>query len=317
MAQLDTQILPLLPLTSGVVLPGMVVTLTIEFRGCPAGIAASESSDGELLLVPKVQGCATRRSGPSPRSRTSARLRNGLEALVIRGVHRSVVGTGVAGTGDGVWVQHEPRLDPETSTERARARPRVPRDGREHRRGARGPRGRRLPPRDSDPGQIADTAGYSPDLSVEQKVEILETLDVEQRLEKALAVGEGGPRRARAEGPDPQRRPRRHGEEPARVHPAPADGRDPQGARRGVGRRRIGEAYREKIAEARIPEAARRRGRARARPARAHPRAVARVRMDPHVPRLDDRDPVGTSRPRKTTSRSPMRGGSSTKTTPA
>ena len=30
MAQLDTQILPLLPLTSGVVLPGMVVTLTIE-----------------------------------------------------------------------------------------------------------------------------------------------------------------------------------------------------------------------------------------------------------------------------------------------
>jgi ATP-dependent Lon protease len=34
---------------------------------------------------------------------------------------------------------------------------------------------------------MADTAGYSPDLSFEQKVEILETLDVEQRLEKVLA----------------------------------------------------------------------------------------------------------------------------------
>jgi ATP-dependent Lon protease len=39
----------------------------------------------------------------------------------------------------------------------------------------------------SDPGQIADTAGYSPDLTFEQKVEVLETLDVEERLERVLA----------------------------------------------------------------------------------------------------------------------------------
>jgi ATP-dependent Lon protease len=38
----------------------------------------------------------------------------------------------------------------------------------------------------ADPGQIADTSGYSPDLSLEQKIEILETLDVEARLERAL-----------------------------------------------------------------------------------------------------------------------------------
>ena len=54
MAQLDTQILPLLPLTSGVVLPGMVVTLTIESDEARRAIAASESSDGELLLVPRI-----------------------------------------------------------------------------------------------------------------------------------------------------------------------------------------------------------------------------------------------------------------------
>ena len=37
------------------------------------------------------------------------------------------------------------------------------------------------------PGALADTAGYSPDLSLERKIELLETLDVEVRLERALA----------------------------------------------------------------------------------------------------------------------------------
>src|SRR5438874_2018723 len=36
------------------------------------------------------------------------------------------------------------------------------------------------------PGQRADLAGYSPDLSLERKVEILDTLDVEQRLKKLI-----------------------------------------------------------------------------------------------------------------------------------
>jgi len=187
MAQLDTQILPLLPLTSGVVLPGMVVTLTIESEDARRAIAASESSDGELLLVPKV-GSRYAKIGTVAKVEDVGRLRNGLEALVIRGVHRSVVGTGVAGTGDGVWVQHEPRLDPETSTERARELAREYRATVENIVEARGvPEVADFLRGISDPGQIADTAGYSPDLSVEQKVEILETLDVEQRLEKALA----------------------------------------------------------------------------------------------------------------------------------
>ncbi len=37
-----------------------------------------------------------------------------------------------------------------------------------------------------DPGPLADTAGYSPDLNFDQKVRILETLDVTERLELAL-----------------------------------------------------------------------------------------------------------------------------------
>ncbi|MBI4259986.1 MAG: endopeptidase La, partial [Actinobacteria bacterium] len=39
----------------------------------------------------------------------------------------------------------------------------------------------------AEPGAVADTSGYSPDLSFEQKVEVLEALDVEERLEKVLA----------------------------------------------------------------------------------------------------------------------------------
>src|SRR5207253_6869635 len=37
------------------------------------------------------------------------------------------------------------------------------------------------------PSPLADLAGYSPDLSLERKVEILETLDVEERLKKLIA----------------------------------------------------------------------------------------------------------------------------------
>src|SRR5919206_144946 len=38
----------------------------------------------------------------------------------------------------------------------------------------------------TEPGALADTSGYSPDLSFDQKVELLETLDVTERLELAL-----------------------------------------------------------------------------------------------------------------------------------
>src|SRR5207248_9387739 len=39
-----------------------------------------------------------------------------------------------------------------------------------------------------EPGPLADTAGYSPDLSYAQKVELLETIDVTDRLERAAAL---------------------------------------------------------------------------------------------------------------------------------
>ncbi len=186
MAQLDTQILPLLPLTSGVVLPGMVVTLTIESDEARRALAASESSGGELLLVPRI-GSSYAKIGTVAKVEDVGRLRSGLEALVIRGIERAVVGTGVAGTGEATWVQFEPRPDPEDISERGRELAREYRAVLESIVEARGvPEVAEFLRGISDPGQIADTAGYSPDLSIEQKVEVLETLDVEQRLEKVL-----------------------------------------------------------------------------------------------------------------------------------
>jgi ATP-dependent Lon protease len=186
MPQLDTQVLPLLPLTTGVVLPGMVVTLTIESDEARRAVAAADTTDGELLLVPRI-GQRFAQVGTVAKVEDVGRLQNGLEALVIRGMHRAIVSRGVPGTGDATWVEVERRPDPEESTPRARELAREYRVTIENIVEARGvPQVGEFLRGIGDPGQMADTSGYSPDLTFEQKVEVLETIDVEQRLERVL-----------------------------------------------------------------------------------------------------------------------------------
>jgi ATP-dependent Lon protease len=185
MAQLDTQILPLLPLTTGVVLPGMVITLTVESDDARRAITAADATRGEILLVPKV-GQRFAQVGTVAKVEDVGRLQNGMEALVIRGLHRAVITRGVPGTGDAVWVEVDPRPD-EVASARAHELAREYRATLESIVEARGvPQVAEFLRGISDPGQIADTAGYSPDLSFEQKVDVLETLDVQGRLEKVL-----------------------------------------------------------------------------------------------------------------------------------
>src|SRR5438309_718521 len=102
--QLASSVLPLLPLTSGVVLPGMVVTLMLETDDARAAVSAARGQGDLLVLVPKV-GTRYAAVGTVSKVEDTGRLQNGMEALVIRGLHRAVIGTGVAGTGDAVWVQ--------------------------------------------------------------------------------------------------------------------------------------------------------------------------------------------------------------------
>ena len=187
MSKLDTQILPLLPLTTGVVLPGMVVTLTIESDDARTAVSAARATGGELLLVPRVESRYAR-VGTVGKVEDVGSLPSGMEAVVIRGLHRATIGAGVPGTGDATWVQVEPSPDPSEATARARELAREYRAVLESIVESRGvPQVAEFLRGIQDPGAMADTAGYSPDLSFEQKVEILETLDVEERLEKVLA----------------------------------------------------------------------------------------------------------------------------------
>jgi ATP-dependent Lon protease len=184
--QLDTKILPLLPLTSGVVLPGMVVTITLETDEARTAAEAARSQDGTMLLVPRV-GSGFARIGTVGVIEDTGRLRNGLEALVIRGLSRAAVTTGVAGTGDATWVMVADAQEQNADTPRAGDLARDYRATLENILDARGaaPIAEILRGIEA-PGDLADMSGYSPDLSLEQKVEILETLDVERRLERVL-----------------------------------------------------------------------------------------------------------------------------------
>src|SRR5881296_2991075 len=117
--QLETTILPLLPLTTGVVLPHMVVTLTLETPEARAAVSAARSAGDTLLLVPRTESGAYARVGTVAVIEEMGRTPNGMEALVIRGLHRAVIGSGVAGTGEAVWVQVEPAEDTEDPTDQA------------------------------------------------------------------------------------------------------------------------------------------------------------------------------------------------------
>ncbi len=187
MAELKTSTLPLLPLTTGVVLPGMVVTLTLESPEARAAIQAARDGDGHILLVPRHEDGRYAAVGTVALIESEGNLPSGMEALVIRGLHRAVVGTGVAGTGEATWVQVTPHPDPEDPTDEARSLAREYRATVENIVEARGvPQIAQFLRAIEDPGAMADTAGYSPDLTFDRKIELLETLDVEARIRKAL-----------------------------------------------------------------------------------------------------------------------------------
>ncbi len=177
--------LPLLPLTSGVVLPGMVFTMALESDEARAAVESARSAGGRLLLVPHIDGRFAS-VGVVAEVMEEGDLPGGTPAVAIRGDHRATIGTGVPGTGNALWVEAEPIEEPEatpTAVELAREY-RAVLENILHTRGA-GRIAAEL--RDiTEPSRLADVAGYSPDLSLSQKVEVLETLDAEARLRLVL-----------------------------------------------------------------------------------------------------------------------------------
>jgi ATP-dependent Lon protease len=181
-----TQNLPLLPLTSGVVLPGMVFTMALESDEAKAAAEAAGAADGHFVLVPFIDGRYAS-VGVIAEVMETGELPGGMAAVAVRGVERARLGTAVPGTGAALWVEVEVVSEPPVSDEATEL-------AREYRavvenilvsRGAG-----RLAERLADvtePSRVADMAGYSPDLSLAQKVQVLETIDVAERLRLVIA----------------------------------------------------------------------------------------------------------------------------------
>src|SRR2546421_4605409 len=108
MSDIDTRALPLLPLTSGVVLPQMVVPLALESDEAQAAADAAAPTDGFLVLVPRieVEGQPARyaRVGTVAKIEEAGRLPNGVRGVLVRGLHRAVLGVGAPSPTPGLWV---------------------------------------------------------------------------------------------------------------------------------------------------------------------------------------------------------------------
>ncbi|MDQ3761781.1 MAG: endopeptidase La [Actinomycetota bacterium] len=188
----ETAKLPVLPLDDIVVLPGMVVPLPLADAGVRAAIEAARAATNEdsgnqprVLLVPRLDGKYAS-VGTWGVVEQIGRLPGGEQAAVVRGTARVRIGTGTTGPGAALWVQATV-LDEPASGDRARELARQYRGlviTILQRRGA-------WQVIDSvrqvdEPSALADLAGYAPYLTKEQKLWLLETPDVVQRLEKLV-----------------------------------------------------------------------------------------------------------------------------------
>jgi len=169
-----------------VVLPHMSVTLAVEGDAQKAAIEAARQSNRLLLLVPRIDG-KFGAMGTVARLGESAELPTGAEAFMIRGEYRARLGSGQADIGGALWVKADPVLDPEPPTDRSQELGREYRALLENLVESRGvPQVVQFLRAARTPGHLADLAGYSPDLSTEQKLEILEEPDLEKRLETLI-----------------------------------------------------------------------------------------------------------------------------------
>src|SRR3954449_210081 len=167
----------LVPLEDLVVFPNMSVTLTIDV-----------GDEERVLLVPKHDG-EFAKVGTVADVVDHVRLPGGGRAVELMGLHRGVAGAAQTGLRGELRVDVEEREDDVPVTGHVRELERDYRAVVEELLELRGDNGRiaQFVRSISEPGTLADTSGYSPDLGFEQKVELLETLDVTERLEKALA----------------------------------------------------------------------------------------------------------------------------------
>jgi len=175
-------------LADAVVLPGMVVPVTLDDSERQAGIdAAQAGADDQVLVVPRLDGKYAP-VGVVAAIEQLGKLPGGEPAAVLRATGRARVGSGVTGPGSALWVEAEILDDVvgENAAELSREYKSIVVSILQQR-GAW--QVIDSVQRISEPGELSDLAGYAPYLTSDQKLWLLETVDVEQRLAKLIEWG--------------------------------------------------------------------------------------------------------------------------------
>jgi ATP-dependent Lon protease len=168
----------LVPLEDLVVFPNMNVTLTVDV-----------GDEERVLLVPKHDD-EYAKVGTVAEVTDRIRLPGGARAVALNGLFRGVAGAAGTDSQGRLFVEVEEHPDPEEADGRIRELETEYRAVVEEILELRGDDGRiaAFVRSISEPGALADTAGYSPDLTFEQKVRLLENVDVRERLELSLEM---------------------------------------------------------------------------------------------------------------------------------
>jgi len=171
-------LLRLIPLDDTVVFPNMGITLTVDV-----------GDDERVVLVPRHEN-EFLEVGTIAEVTEQIRLPGGGRAVAISGEHRALIGAAQTGPNGELRVEVDERPDEVPVDKRTRELEREYRAVVEEILELRGDDGRiaAFLRAIAEPGALADSAGYSPNLSYEQKVELLRTLDVTDRLELAVKL---------------------------------------------------------------------------------------------------------------------------------
>src|SRR5438132_10467416 len=142
-----------------------------------------------VLLVPQHEN-AYAKVGTVAEVAESVRLPGGGRAVSLVGLHRGVAGAAHTDARGRLRVEVDERPDEDPPPARTRELEREYRAVVEEILELRGDDGRiaAFVRSISEPGALADTAGYSPELTFEQKVELLEAVDVYDRLTRSLEM---------------------------------------------------------------------------------------------------------------------------------
>jgi ATP-dependent Lon protease len=170
--------LRLIPLDDTVVFPNMGITLTIDV-----------GDDERVVLVPRHEN-EFLEVGTIAEVSEQIRLPGGGRAVSLSGEHRALIGAAQTGPEGELRVDVDERPDDVPVDGRTRELEREYRATVEEILELRGDDGRiaAFLRAIAEPGALADSAGYSPTLTYEQKVELLRTLDVTDRLELAVKL---------------------------------------------------------------------------------------------------------------------------------